>query len=351
MINEQHDSVDAQFEEETGLAVRTEEKPLVSEGIVPLTPEQARINSVANTMSAAMSKASTLELTEDEVKALQAEFPDEAFKTGAGGKANLIYIEHAYLRDRFTEAVGMGQWAILLTRPHWAEEFKTSQGKSATRIYAACALLIRGCMVAEAIGEMVYYPNNPSQNYGDAAEGAVTAAFRRCAKNFGVGLQAWKSGFCEEWFKRRGKKQPPTQQGNQGEPPGGYSQEKPDFMEQHKDKIKAADTEAKVKTAWNKMIKDTKLTEPEKAELLKLCKTQKESIVNPNPEITEATQKLATDWMKKIEGCDSVEETQRVFKEFHEKDEKTVGTILADTVYKAVQQKRYELDQSTMELK
>ena len=50
---------------------------------------------------------------------------------------------------------------------------------------------------------MEYYPNNASQNYGDAVEGAKTAAFRRCAKEFGVGLQAWKKDFCEGWWKRR----------------------------------------------------------------------------------------------------------------------------------------------------
>ena len=168
-----------------------------------LTPAQARVESVARTMDAAMNRASTLTLTPEENAALEADFPDEAFKPGAAGKENLIYIEHAFLRDRFNKVIGRGQWALLRTRPHWAEEFETTKREKAVRIYADCALLVRGCMVAEAIGEMVYYPNNASQNYGDAAEGAVTAAFRRCAKNFGVGLQAWKKDFCEAWWERR----------------------------------------------------------------------------------------------------------------------------------------------------
>ncbi len=177
--------------------------PLERAEITVLTPAQARVDAVARTMDAAMNRASTLTLTPEEVTALKADFPDEAFKPGAAGKENLIYIEHAFLRDRFDQVIGMGQWAILRTRPHWAEEFETQKREKAVRIYADCALLVRGCMVSESIGEMVYYPNNAAQNYGDAAEGAVTAAFRRCAKNFGVGLQAWKKDFGEGWWARR----------------------------------------------------------------------------------------------------------------------------------------------------
>jgi hypothetical protein len=34
-------------------------------------------------------------------------------------------------------------------------------------------LLIRGCFVAEAIGDMDYFPHNAKTNYGDAVEGAA----------------------------------------------------------------------------------------------------------------------------------------------------------------------------------
>lgn len=176
-----------------------------------LTPAQARVEAVAKTLELAYSRASTLSLTPDETAALKAEFPDEAFKMGAGGNPELIYIEHAFLRDRFNAVLGMGQWAIIRTKPHWGEDFKTAKGQSATRIYADCALLIRGCLAAEAIGTMVYYPSNSTQDYSDAAKGSVTAAFRRCASDFGVGLQAWKKDFCEGWKQRnRGVGQRPA---------------------------------------------------------------------------------------------------------------------------------------------
>jgi len=178
---------------------------------VALTPAQARVESVADVLAKARAQASLLKLTPEEVRLLKAEFPDEAFKMGAGGDPNLIYIEHAFLRDRFDEALGMCQWSLIRSRPHWAEEYQTSKGAKAVRIYADCALVIRGCLVAEAIGEMSYFPNNATQNYGDAAEGSETAAFRRCAKKIGVGLQAWKKDYGEGWKQRQRNPRPQQQ--------------------------------------------------------------------------------------------------------------------------------------------
>lgn len=192
--------------ETTAITVREPEPepelPLVTSK-EPLTPAQARVDSVADVLAKARANASMLRLTPEEIKLLKADFPDDAFKLGAGGDPNLIYIEHASLRDRFDEALGMCQWAMIRSRPHWAENYKTSTGKEAVRIYADCALIIRGCLVAEAIGEMSYFPNNATQNYGDAVEGSETAAFRRCAKKIGVGLQAWKKDFGEGWKQRQ----------------------------------------------------------------------------------------------------------------------------------------------------
>lgn len=179
---------------------------------VALTPQQARIEAVGNVLHKAIEKASTLCLTSDESKALQADFPDEAFTLGAGGDPNLIYIEHPDLRDRFNQVLGLGQWAVIRSRPHWAELFTyydkhTKSEKQGTRIYSDCALVIRGCFVSEAIGSMDYYPNQRT-NFGDAAEGADSAAFRRCAKKFGVGLQAWKKDFCTGWMQRHRNPRP-----------------------------------------------------------------------------------------------------------------------------------------------
>lgn len=166
------------------------------------TPAQAKVDAIASLTMSAYQKAATLDLTPEETAALAADFPDEAFQPGAAGKEHLLYIEHAHLRDRFTKVFGMGQWAII-PRNRWAEPFKTQKGDEGSRVYVEAMLVVRGCFVGEAIGAMEYYPKNASQNYGDAVEGAKTAAFRRCAKEFGVGLQAWKKEFCDGWWQRR----------------------------------------------------------------------------------------------------------------------------------------------------
>lgn len=186
----------------------------VSTDLVPIegnrpkesSPSEARSVAVADLTMQAYQRASTLELTAEESALLIGDFPDEAFQPGAGGKKNLIYIEHAYLRDRLNQVFGPGKWAIV-PRKRWPEPFEyvndNGEMVEGTRVYVEAMLLARGCFVAEAIGDMVYYPKNLSQNYGDAVEGAKSEALRRCCKELGVGLQAWKKGWAEGWWKRK----------------------------------------------------------------------------------------------------------------------------------------------------
>ncbi len=177
------------------------------QGAPAITPQQSRIEAVADLTKTALAQAGTLKLTAEETELLTADFGDEDFRPGAGGKENLIYIEHAALRDRLNKVLGLGQWAIIV-RETWNEEFKTKAyagkpSQDGVRVYARAMLLVRGAYVGEAVGDMDYYPHNASQNYGDAFEGAKTAAFRRCAKEFGVGLQAWRKEWCEGWWQRK----------------------------------------------------------------------------------------------------------------------------------------------------
>lgn len=169
---------------------------------VLMTSAQAKVDAVAAITMTAYQRASQLVLTPEEVAGLKADFPDEAFKPGAAGKEHLLYLEHPFLRDRLDAVIGMGQWAIV-PRSRWAEQFRTAKGTEASRVYLEGMLLIRGCFVAESIGEMEYYPNNASQNYGDACEGAESACLRRCCKKLGIGLQAWKKDWCDGWWQRR----------------------------------------------------------------------------------------------------------------------------------------------------
>jgi hypothetical protein len=196
-----------------------------------ITPAQAKVDAIASLTMSAYAKAGTLVLTPDEVSKMQAEFPDEAFKPGAAGKENLIYIEHAFLRDRLNQAIGTCQWSIV-PRNRWAEEFTipARTGKPevhGTRVYVEAMLIIRGAFVAEAVGDMDYYPKNNQQNYGDAVEGAKTAALRRCCKEIGIGLQAWKKDWCEGWWKRRTGKGDPARNQFQRATPATAATAKP----------------------------------------------------------------------------------------------------------------------------
>lgn len=189
--------------------------PSVPQGVeVPLTPAQARVESVAAALDAAYKNASNLKLTPEEAKALEEDFPDEAFRRGAGGDDRLIYIEHAYLRQRLNKVLGIGA-ATPIRRREWAEEFtywKDNVQKKGVRVYVDLALLVRGCLVGEAIGDAIYYPDNAKTTYSDALESAKSNAFRRCCKELGVGLQAWMKGWCEGWEQRNGRNASRTRQ-------------------------------------------------------------------------------------------------------------------------------------------
>lgn len=170
-----------------------------------ITPAQARVEAVADALKSAYANASQLKLTSEEAAALAEDFPDEAFRLGAGGDPSLIYIEHAYLRMRLNKVLGVGA-AVPIRRREWAEEFqyyKDGARKTGVRVYADVVLVVRGCVVGEAIGDAVYYPDNAKTNYSDALESAKSAALRRCCKEFGIGLQAWLKGWTEGWKARQ----------------------------------------------------------------------------------------------------------------------------------------------------
>jgi hypothetical protein len=171
------------------------------------TAADARTVSVNDLLSKAYEKASQLDLSEKEIAALTADFQDVDFRRGAGGNQDLIYIEHRSLRERLNNVFGLGKWAPIVRR-NWSEEFQVppkERGKPPTkafRVYVETVLIVRGCFVAEAIGDGVYYESNASGNYGDAYESAKSAALRRCCKEFGVGLQSWNKDWCEGWKAR-----------------------------------------------------------------------------------------------------------------------------------------------------
>ena len=163
-----------------------------------------RTESIAHALDAAYAKASSLVLTKEESDALAADFTDEAFRLGAAGNMDLIYIEHAYLRQRLNSVLGLGA-ATPVRRTWWKVEStyvdKYKKTQTVVKVYVDLVLIVRGCFVSEAIGDADYYPG-AGGNLSDGLESAKSAAFRRCCKEFGVGLQAWMKGWGEGWKQR-----------------------------------------------------------------------------------------------------------------------------------------------------
>jgi Mitochondrial genome maintenance MGM101 len=168
-----------------------------------------RTEAVGQLLAKAYERASTLELSPQERIALLAEFPDEAVERGAGGNNDLLYIGHAFIRERLLEVFGPGAFTEVVRRI-WGEEFRTAKGGQATRLYADVVLLVRGCYVGEAIGAGIFYKDNANSNYSDAAESAQSEAVRRiCGKKLGVGLSVWKKAWCEAWKARQNQPKRP----------------------------------------------------------------------------------------------------------------------------------------------
>jgi hypothetical protein len=161
-----------------------------------ITPAQARVESVAAVLHAAYARASTLQLTPEESKALMAEFDDSDIRSGARGDDRLIYLEHAAVRRRLMEVFGPGQWTII-NRRSWLDE-------AAGWLYADIVRVCRGCFVGECIGANRYSAKNARTNYADAVKGAESDALGRIAGTaLGVGLQLWSKGFCDGWHQRQ----------------------------------------------------------------------------------------------------------------------------------------------------
>ena len=164
-----------------------------------LSPAIERPAAIQQLLAQATLKASTLILSKVEQKELRADFPDSDFQRGAGGDTNLLYLEHSAIRNRLSDVIGLGQWSFEIIRS-WNEDFQAGNPlKPAVRVYVEGMLLIRGAKVGVAIGDGNYFKSNAKGNYGDAYESAKTAALRRCAKDFGIGLQAFSKDWCEQW--------------------------------------------------------------------------------------------------------------------------------------------------------
>lgn len=191
--------------EATALSLRGPTQELAKVA-APLTAQQARVHEVADVLGPAYARASTLELTDEEIAALQAQFADEYVEIRPND--GLIYIPHIHISNRLNAVIKPGRWATICRR-HWVDKQMAERmvdGKKTivdvTTMYGEYVLVIRGCYVGESIGGHPYVASNPKTNYSDALESTRAEALRRiCAKSLGVGSQVWDPEYSRRWVQ------------------------------------------------------------------------------------------------------------------------------------------------------
>lgn len=158
-----------------------------------LSAQEQRTNQVAQALAPAYARASTLVLTPEESAALSAPFDDEAVEIREFD--GLIYLPHIEISNRLNRVLGIGQWAIIRRREWFDADTST--------MYGDYCLLIRGCLVGDAIGGHPYNPQNRKTNYSDALESTRAEALRRIAgKCLSCGDQVWKPSYSRSWVTK-----------------------------------------------------------------------------------------------------------------------------------------------------
>lgn len=191
MNNEIEPEVDVPEENENAGLPMVVQKQSGPVEVSKATPQQMRVVEVSEALVPAYQKASTLELTDDEIKHLMEPFPDSAVEVRPHD--GLIYIPHIHISDRLNRVIKPGKWSLVCRR-HWIE------GKT---MYGEYILLIRGVYVGESVGGHEYQPNNPKTNYSDTLESTAAEALRRIAgKRLSCGSQVWDPTYANEWCSK-----------------------------------------------------------------------------------------------------------------------------------------------------
>lgn len=137
--------------------------------------------------------ASSLQLSESEMKALCAPFADLEYEITPQG---FIYLPQAISLKRLNDVIGIGRWGLLLINTG-SQQMK----KGHMKVFYDGALLIRNCFVSRAAGEASYSEDNQNQSYATALEAAKTDCRTRCCKDIGIANDAWNPSFTRRWQK------------------------------------------------------------------------------------------------------------------------------------------------------
>ena len=178
---------------ENAIALRPQSEAAKTER-KPMTAQELRTVEVSEALLPAYQKASTLELSNGEIDALMAPFPDEIVEIRPHD--GLIFIPHIHISKRLNEVLKPGKWSLVCRR-HWLEGIT---------MYGEYVLVIRGCYVGESVGGHPYQPNNPKVNYSDTLESTAAEALRRIAgKRLSCGSQVWEPEYARQWVAKYAK--------------------------------------------------------------------------------------------------------------------------------------------------
>ena len=138
--------------------------------------------------------ASSLMLSESEMKALTAPFADLDYEITPQG---FIYLPQVLSLQRLNTVIGVGRWGLLLINTGSQQMNPTTM-----KVFYDGALIIRNCFVSRSAGEATYSTNNGSQSYASALEAAKSDCRQRCCKDLGIASDAWNPSFIREWQKK-----------------------------------------------------------------------------------------------------------------------------------------------------
>lgn len=110
-----------------------------------------------------------------------------------------VYLSHPTLTKWLNRAFGRTGWVLL---PAGMPAKSPSNEPKKHQIVCPYVLHIHGKPVASAWGEQDYWENNPEQSYGDALEGTVASALRRCTKHLGLALELWDKPYTSDYLRQ-----------------------------------------------------------------------------------------------------------------------------------------------------
>ena len=179
----------------------------MTEELVPYNAETGEVINESDAITPYVG-ASELRLADGEQEKLLAPFADEDVRMRDFDK--LIYLPQVFFRERLNQVFGVGQWILKPVHASISPDKKS--------VFYHGQLYIRGCFVAEAIGEQKYTEGNAKTSYATAYEGAKSDCITRCCKDLGVAAELWKPQYSEYWKAKYGNNNAPAPQTEKTKP-------------------------------------------------------------------------------------------------------------------------------------